>query len=550
MRSKSRCIIKIIIAIILIAIPLFIISFEKNSMTVQNTYLRWDSKGKSSHISAFMSEEVNFDTDNVYELEEKIRNELLQSDVLNTKNSGRSWTDCYSANGKVNIEYNGSTMEINAIGVGGDFFLFHPLQLLSGSYFSDENVMQDLVVIDEDIAWRMFGSSNVSGMMIEVNGVRHIVAGVIKQAEGKLNKAAGNDKPTIYMSYNSLKQLKENVFITSYEIVMPNLTKDYAKNIIKENLDIDSRYCEVVDNSERYSFIALYKIIKGFSVSSMKTNTVCYPYWENVARGKENICALWLLAETIIILVVLILLIKNLIKFYKRNSDEIQAEWCRLKEFVKELPDKFVCKKDTEYIGTVIFDIGNVLAEFVPEKFLECKGYYGRKNKELMKAVIESDLWNEYDKGTMTKEELINRYIDEMPWVKNDVQKIFENLSGIVKRCEYTDKWIDNLMKQNVRVLFLSNISEALYSDCKEELDFVNRMHGGILSFEVKAVKPDKEIYEILTDKYKLIPDRCIFIDDREINVNSGKNAGFNSILFTSYEETNDKLIRLLDKWK
>ena len=83
MRSKIRCIIKIIIAIILIAIPLFIINYEKNSVSVQNTYLRWDSKGKSAHISAFMSEEVEFGTDNVYELEENVRNALLQNDALN-----------------------------------------------------------------------------------------------------------------------------------------------------------------------------------------------------------------------------------------------------------------------------------------------------------------------------------------------------------------------------------------------------------------------------------------------------------------------------------
>ena len=575
MRSKIRCIIKIIIAIILIAIPLFIINYEKNSVSVQNTYLRWDSKGKSAHISAFMSEEVEFGTDNVYELEENVRNALLQNDALNGKSNGRSWADCYSADGKVSIEYNGNSMEVAAIGVGGDFFLFHPLRLLNGSYFSDENIMQDLVVIDEDIAWRMFGSSNVSGMTLEINGINHIVSGVIKREEGKLNKAAGNDTPTIYMSYNSIKKSDENAVITTYEIVMPNLTKNYAKKIIEENLDIDNKYCEIVDNSERYSIISLYKVIKGFASSSMKTNTVRYPYWENVARGKENICALWLLIETIILLAVLILLIKSFIRFYKANSDEIQNKWNRMKEFIIELPNKLICiilkkrkksfdedsdnvfsekngevSEDKKYIGTVIFDIGNVLAEFIPEQFLESIGYSDEKNRSLMEAVIESDLWNEYDKGMMKKQELIDKYTDEMPWIKDDVEKIFDNLNGIVKKCSYTDEWIDKLKDKNVRVLFLSNISETLYSDCKEELDFIDKMHGGILSFEVKCIKPYKEIYEMLIKEYNLIPERCIFIDDRELNINSGMNAGFNSILFTSYEETNDKLMKLLHKWK
>lgn len=585
MRSKNRCIIKVIIAIILIVIPLFVISYEKNSMSVQNTYLRWDSKGKSAHISAFMSEEIKFSTDNVYELEEKVRNALLQNDALDRKSGGRSWADCYSSNGKVSIEYNGRNMEADAFGVGGDFFLFHPLQLLNGSYFSDENVMQDLVVIDEDVAWRIFGSSDVSGMMIEINGSQYIVSGVIKQSRGNLNKAAGNSNPTIYMSFNSLKKSNEGAVITSYEIVMPNLTKNYAKKIIKENLDIDKKHCEIIDNSERYSVVSLYKIIRGFAESSMKTNTVCYPYWENVARGKENICALWLLIETVIILLILILLIKAIIKFYKKNSDEIQNKWNFIKDFIREIPEKLLGiinkKKSAEssddgllnnqkneniknnegneskgnfdnekYSATVIFDIGNVLAEFIPEKFLECKGYYGEINKSLMETVIESDLWNEYDKGIITKEELIDKYINEVPWFKDDVKKIFGNLNGIIKKFKYTDEWIDTLKNKNVRVLFLSNLSETLYLDCKKELDFLNKMHGGILSFEAKCIKPDKKIYEKLIEEYNLTPDKCIFVDDRETNVTSGINVGFNSILFTSYEETNDKIMKLLDKWK
>lgn len=556
MRSKNRCIIKVIIAIILIVIPLFVISYEKNSLSVQNTYLRWDSKGKSAHISTFMSEEVKFSTDNVNELEEKVKNALLQNDALDRKSGGRSWTDCYSSNGTVNIEYNGRNMEADAFGVGGDFFLFHPLQLLNGSYFSDENVMQDLVVIDEDVAWRMFGSSDVSGMMIEINGSQYIVSGVIKQSRGKLNKAAGNKNPTVYMSFNALKKSNEKAVITTYEIVMPNLTKNYAKKIVKENLDIDSKYYEITDNSERYSVVSLYKIIGGFAKSSMKTNTVCYPYWENMARGKENICALWLLIETIIVLLVLILLIKAIIKFYKKNSDEIENKWNIIKEFISQIPEKLLGiinknKSDNEeYSATVIFDVGNVLAEFIPEKYLESRGYSGDIKKNLIQTVIESDLWNEYDKGIMTKSELIDKFIDKAPWLKDDVYKIFDNLNGIVKKFDYTDEWIDTLKGKNVRVLFLSNLSETLYMDCKKELDFLNIMHGGILSFEAKCIKPDRKIYEMLIEEYNLIPKKCIFVDDRESNVISGINAGFNSILFTSYEETNDKIMKLLDKWK
>jgi FMN phosphatase YigB (HAD superfamily) len=573
MRGKIRCIIKAIIAIILIAIPLLVINYEKNSMSVQNTYLRWDSTGKSAHISAFMTEEVEFNINNVYELEENIKNELSEKNALDRKNEGRSWTDCYSANGKVTIEKTSDSnanishtninnsnanitnisMEVEAIGVGGDFFLFHPLQLLSGSYFSTENIMQDLVVIDEDIAWRMFGSCNVEGMFLEINGEKYIISGVIKRDEGRLNKAAGNNKATIYMSYESFAEINENTSITTYEIVMPNLTKDYAKKLLKEKLGLDEKNCEVLDNSQRYSIISLFKIVSEFDTRSMKNNKVCYPYWENVARGKENICALWLVIELIIILIVLFVLVKDSVKFYNLHAEDIQAKWKFAKENVRELPKIIINKfhksqdeTDKQYVCTVIFDIGNVLAEFIPEKYLKSKGYVGKKNMKLMKSVIDTDIWNEYDKGLMTKEELVNRYIEKTPELKRDIENIFNSLEGIVKKFDYTDKWIEELKQQNIRVLYLSNISETLYNDCIEELDFVNKMDGGILSFKEKCIKPDMEIYEKLIDKYNLTAEKCIFIDDREVNVNSGNQAGFNSILFTSYEETNKKVKEII----
>lgn len=564
MRGKIRCIIKVIIAIILIAIPLIVINYEKNSLSSQNTYLRWDNKGKSAHISAYMTDEVQFDMNRIYELEENIKNALLENNALNTKNGGRSWADCYSASGTVAIENGSADMEVQTIGVGGDFFLFHPLQLLSGSYFSSENIMQDLVVIDEDIAWRLFGSVNVSGMTLDINGKKHMISGVIKRDEGRLNKAAGNGKPILYMSYESLSSLNENVTITTYEVVMPNLTKDYARKLIKEKLDLSETECEIIDNTDRFSLVFLFKVIKEFDTRSMKTSKVCYPYWENVAQGKANICALWLMIEIIIVLAILLIVIKNGIRYYKKNRDMIQDRWKQLKERVKLFGGKCIgrilrrknhvteeeLQTSTDYLATVIFDIGNVLVHFIPEEYLERKGYHGKQQKKLMDAVIENTVWNEYDRGVLTKAEVVAKYIKSTPYLKNDIQKLFNDLSGIIKRCEYTDRWIEELREKNVRVLFLSNISEALYQDCREELGFIEQMDGGLLSFEVKCIKPEQQIFEMMIETYHLEPDRCIFVDDRQVNIESGKQAGFNSILFTSYEETNDRINQVLEQWR
>lgn len=75
--------------------------------------------------------------------------------------SARLWVDAYSADGKITLVNGKNTLDANAIGIGGDFFMFHPLKPITGSYFSGNDLMQDYCIIDQDAAWQLFGSNDV-----------------------------------------------------------------------------------------------------------------------------------------------------------------------------------------------------------------------------------------------------------------------------------------------------------------------------------------------------------------------------------------------------
>ena len=53
---------------------------------------------------------------------------------------------------------------------------------------------------------------------------------------------------------------------------------------------------------------------------------------------------------------------------------------------------------------------------------------------------------------------------------------------------------------------------------------------GGIISADVKIIKPTKAIYELLLKRYKLIIKECLFIDDNLDNVVSAEQIGIKSI--------------------
>jgi FMN phosphatase YigB (HAD superfamily) len=51
--------------------------------------------------------------------------------------------------------------------------------------------------------------------------------------------------------------------------------------------------------------------------------------------------------------------------------------------------------------------------------------------------------------------------------------------------------------------------------------------HGSILSFETDSIKPHPEIYHQAIDKYTLIPENTLYIDDLPANIETGKAFGF-----------------------
>lgn len=61
--------------------------------------------------------------------------------------------------------------------MGGNFFDFHPIRLLSGNYISPDDLMKDRVLLDEDTAWLLFGGTQLEGLSFKIDGVPFVVAG-------------------------------------------------------------------------------------------------------------------------------------------------------------------------------------------------------------------------------------------------------------------------------------------------------------------------------------------------------------------------------------
>lgn len=192
-------------------------------------------------------------------------------------------------------------------------------------------------------------------------------------------------------------------------------------------------------------------------------------------------------------------------------------------------------------IDTIIFDIGNVLMDFDYMPFIRRLLGDEETVEKVNHAIWRTKYWDDLDRGEDTDETLAKMIAAE-PEYEKEIRLTFDSVGECMKRCDYAVPWIRSLKKQGFRVLYLSNYSPHTMMANPDVLNFVPFMDGGIFSCDVKINKPDPEIFRLLINKYDLIPEDCIFIDDSQQNVDTALDLGFKAIRFTSYEQTEKEL--------
>lgn len=289
------------ICAILFLILTGVIALLAGAQAEQRIARRWSSEGGTAQVSCFFSPNAGVTQDSIESFEHSLDNALKEASIeQESPNPGaRLWADAYSADGTITLSTDKGSVQADALGIGGDFFLFHQLTLLSGSYFSGNDLMHDYVILDRETAWQLFGSTDVAGMLVTISGRPHMVIGVVERPSGKLYEAAGLDGPRVFVSYETLSAYGNSGGINHFEIVMPNPVKQYALNYVREQLGSQEREVEVLENSTRYGIGKRLRLLLDFGTRSMNGKAIIYPYWENVARGYEDILALLTLFQMV-----------------------------------------------------------------------------------------------------------------------------------------------------------------------------------------------------------------------------------------------------------
>lgn len=195
-------------------------------------------------------------------------------------------------------------------------------------------------------------------------------------------------------------------------------------------------------------------------------------------------------------------------------------------------------------IRTIIFDIGSVLNDFHwKETFLQ---KYDEETARMLISVFSCGLWKEMDLGIRDEADILREFQSLAPGREALVKEAFEEIGDCKYSYAYSSKWIKELKKCGYQVLYLSNYSRHLLKTSPRSVDFLPLMDGGIFSWEVHLLKPDSRIFEILCRRYGILPEQCLFIDDRKENVDAAVRFGMTGIWFETFEDAYRKLWEIL----
>ncbi len=199
-------------------------------------------------------------------------------------------------------------------------------------------------------------------------------------------------------------------------------------------------------------------------------------------------------------------------------------------------------------IKNIIFDLGNVLINFKPEKFLLRYTKDEKYIKSLISKIIRDEVWLSLDRGVISLENAKHEFIEKYPEERSHILRFFKEWMEMLTPIEENIEILSELKSNAYKVYVLSNYIEEAYDYIKLKNIFFSLFDGIIISAEEKVIKPEPKIYQKLIEKYDLVPEECVFIDDSQINLLQARKKGMKTILFLPNTDLRRELRKLYVK--
>jgi 2-haloacid dehalogenase len=189
---------------------------------------------------------------------------------------------------------------------------------------------------------------------------------------------------------------------------------------------------------------------------------------------------------------------------------------------------------DRTSIEAVVFDIGGVLLDWNP-RHLYRQVFDDEEAMERFLDRICTPEWHDaHDRGASTADSctrLADAHPDHAAEIGAWATRSEEMIGGVF---EDTVRILEDLTDAGIACYALSNMEAETFPQRFERFTFFGLFDGLVISGLEGVAKPDREIFEILLERFGLNPEATVFIDDKIDNLGPASALGMVTVHYQS----------------
>ncbi len=193
-------------------------------------------------------------------------------------------------------------------------------------------------------------------------------------------------------------------------------------------------------------------------------------------------------------------------------------------------------------VEAVVFDIGNVLIEWQPERHYDA--VIGVERRKAMFAAVDLHAANDrIDRGAPWCQ-TIEAVADQYPDFKEEILMWYHDwIHMAAPAIPHSIRLLRALRAKGVPVFALSNFGIETFEFAETKYPFLTEFDRRYISGHMGCVKPHALIYEMLEADCGVAPEGLLFADDRADNIATAQARGWQTHLFNGPQGWADRLV-------
>jgi 2-haloacid dehalogenase len=184
-------------------------------------------------------------------------------------------------------------------------------------------------------------------------------------------------------------------------------------------------------------------------------------------------------------------------------------------------------------ITAVVFDLGGVLIDWDPRHLYRQLFRDPAQMEDFLARVCTPDWHHAHDLGEDTSQScrrLASRHPEQREMIMAWAERNEEMTRG---QFDETVAVLAELRAAGMPCLALSNMEAENFPLERARFAFMDWFDGYVISGIEGVAKPDRQIFEILLGRYRLVPTATLFIDDTPANVAAARDLGLQALRYT-----------------